>query len=103
MLQTVSRRDVLRSALAAAGALALPRLSFAQQRPPLYQISLAQWSLNKAFFGRGGAEKRADDQRQEGQAAERATVHVPLLDRIAPCRRRGGIGVRAGCVIQATE
>jgi sugar phosphate isomerase/epimerase len=58
MLQAVSRRDVLRSAVAAAGAFALPRLSFAQQRPPLYQISLAQWSLNKAFFGRGGAEKR---------------------------------------------
>jgi L-ribulose-5-phosphate 3-epimerase len=59
MLQAVSRRDVLRSAVVAAGALVLPRFGFAQQqKPPLFPISLAQWSLNKAFFGRGGAEKR---------------------------------------------
>jgi sugar phosphate isomerase/epimerase len=59
MMQSVSRRDVLRSALVAAGALVLPRLSVAQPKAaPLFPISLAQWSLNKAFFGRGGAEKR---------------------------------------------
>jgi len=59
MFESVSRRDVLRAAVAAAGAFALPRFGFAQQKPaPLFQISLAQWSLNKAFFGRGGADKR---------------------------------------------
>lgn len=37
----------------------LPHWGFAQPaKPPLFQISLAQWSLNKSFFGRGGVEKR---------------------------------------------
>ncbi|HUQ72957.1 MAG TPA: sugar phosphate isomerase/epimerase, partial [Planctomycetaceae bacterium] len=59
MLQSVTRRDVLRAAVAAAGACVLPRFAFAQQKSaPLFQISLAQWSLNKAFFGKAGATKR---------------------------------------------
>ncbi|MDZ4685799.1 MAG: sugar phosphate isomerase/epimerase family protein [Planctomycetaceae bacterium] len=59
MLQPVSRRDVLRAAVAAAGACVLPRFGFAQQKSaPLFRISLAQWSLNKAFFGKSGATKR---------------------------------------------
>lgn len=55
----VSRRDFLRFAAATAGAACLPNLTFAQPaKPQLFQISLAQWSLNKSFFGRGGVEKR---------------------------------------------
>lgn len=59
MPYTVSRRDFVRLAAAGLGAACLPGFSFAQQaKPPLFQISLAQWSLNKSFFGRGGVEKR---------------------------------------------
>jgi sugar phosphate isomerase/epimerase len=58
MSTLLARRDVLRFAAAAAAA-GWSRGLFAQPgRPPLFEISLAQWSLNKAFFGRGGVEKR---------------------------------------------
>jgi L-ribulose-5-phosphate 3-epimerase len=54
-----ARREFLQWASLAAGALVLPRGAFAQPaKTPLFPISLAQWSLNKAFFGRGGVEKR---------------------------------------------
>ncbi len=52
----LSRRDFLASSAAVA---LLPR--FAPAAPdvePLFKISLAQWSHNRAFFGRGGAEKK---------------------------------------------
>ena len=55
-----SRREFLAgsAALAASGGLA-PRLATAAQgKDPLYKISLAQWSHNKAFFGRKGFEKK---------------------------------------------
>ncbi len=59
MHPTLSRRDLLRFAAASAGAACLTRFGFAQPaKPPLFQISLAQWSLNKSFFGRGGVAKR---------------------------------------------
>src|SRR5688572_30419699 len=36
-----------------------PRLAgAADPKDPLFKISLAQWSHNKAFFGRGGVEKK---------------------------------------------
>jgi len=44
---------------AVAAAFGWARPGFAQPaKPPLFGISLAQWSLHRAFFGRGGVEKR---------------------------------------------
>jgi len=48
----LTRRDFLHSTLAAtAGGLVLPTLATADEKAPLYKISLAQWSLHNAFFG----------------------------------------------------
>lgn len=56
---TWTRREALRAALVATGAAAGTPSSVAQgPKPPLFDISLAQWSLHRAFFGRGGVEKR---------------------------------------------
>jgi sugar phosphate isomerase/epimerase len=49
-----SRRDFLAASAAAA---LLPRAARADSKQ-LFKISLAQWSHNRAFFGRGGAEKK---------------------------------------------
>ncbi len=49
------RRFLQTAALAAAAAVVPAGRLFAQQKPPLYQISLAQWSLHRAFF-----DKKAD-------------------------------------------
>jgi L-ribulose-5-phosphate 3-epimerase len=54
----LSRRRFLQAAGVAAGAAALPRFLAAQSKEPLFKISLAQWSYNKSFFGRAGAEKK---------------------------------------------
>lgn len=52
------RRDFVRLAAISAGAACLPAWTFAQAgKAPLYQISLAQWSLHKAF-GRGQTATR---------------------------------------------
>lgn len=52
------RRQFLAHAVAAAGITALPSLSgsglLAADKEPLFKISLAEWSLNKALFGRAG-------------------------------------------------
>ena len=51
-----NRREFLASSAAvAAGVFAAP--AAAKQAQPLFQISLAQWSHNKAFFGRAKVEK----------------------------------------------
>src|SRR5215204_6591637 len=48
-MPNVSRRDFLKCSAALAAAPA----ALAATRPePLFKISLAQWSLNKAFFGK---------------------------------------------------
>jgi L-ribulose-5-phosphate 3-epimerase len=49
------RRFLQTAALAAAAAVTPAGRLFAQQKPPLYQISLAQWSLHRTFF-----DKKAD-------------------------------------------
>ncbi|HTN03203.1 MAG TPA: sugar phosphate isomerase/epimerase family protein [Planctomycetaceae bacterium] len=49
------RRFLQTAALAAAAAVVPTGRLFAQQKPPLYQISLAQWSLHRTFF-----DKKAD-------------------------------------------
>lgn len=52
------RRDFLRSSTAAAGALFLPAHVFAQdaakekKTPPLFKLSIAEWSYHKALFGK---------------------------------------------------
>ncbi|MBX3450240.1 MAG: TIM barrel protein [Planctomycetaceae bacterium] len=59
MTQALSRRSFLAHSALACGGLMFSRSLFAQAgKQPLYEISLAQWSLHKAFFGQGGAEKR---------------------------------------------
>jgi L-ribulose-5-phosphate 3-epimerase len=55
---TIPRRSFLKHVAVATGAVCWPGWVRAQTKPLLYQISLAQWSLHKAFFGQGGVEKR---------------------------------------------
>jgi L-ribulose-5-phosphate 3-epimerase len=52
MLHTVDRRTFLAGSVAAGLLAAAPRLSARTTKAPLFDISLAQWSLHKAF-GRG--------------------------------------------------
>ncbi len=54
----VSRRRLLQATAASLAFAGLGRFGIAQAKKPLFDISLAQWSLHRAFFGRGGAEKR---------------------------------------------
>jgi sugar phosphate isomerase/epimerase len=57
----LSRRDFLARSAALAGGVALvPRLVAAPVpvKDELFKISLAQWSLHRAFFGQKGVEKR---------------------------------------------
>ncbi|MCU0704422.1 MAG: sugar phosphate isomerase/epimerase [Fimbriiglobus sp.] len=55
----LDRRSFLAASAAAGAAIALtPRLFAADTKKPLFDISLAQWSHNRAFFGRGGTEKK---------------------------------------------
>src|SRR5687768_14879997 len=60
MFPVTDRRAFLRQAAALTGGLAAAPHLFAQpsKGEQLFKISLAQWSHNKAFFGRGGAEKK---------------------------------------------
>src|SRR5438132_12927054 len=44
-----SRRDFLATSAGLAAAASLPRLASAQGKEPLFKISLAEWSLNKAI------------------------------------------------------
>jgi sugar phosphate isomerase/epimerase len=59
-MPSLSRREFLgHSAAVAGGVVVLPNLQAAPVRDtPAYSISLAQWSHNKAFFGRKGVEKK---------------------------------------------
>lgn len=52
MSTLMRRREFLSVSAALAGAALLPRAVFAQQKAPLFEISIAQWSLHKAFFGK---------------------------------------------------
>jgi sugar phosphate isomerase/epimerase len=52
----LSRRSFLHTTAAAAAVTLLPRSARAAE--PAFKISLAQWSHNKAFFGRPGVEKK---------------------------------------------
>jgi sugar phosphate isomerase/epimerase len=59
MVPVVSRRQFLQHSAAVAGGLAIaPTLLGQSKLDAVYKISLAQWSHNKAFFGRGGVEKK---------------------------------------------
>lgn len=59
MPHTLSRRAFLKqsAAVAAVGAAA-PLAAGQDANRPLFDISLAQWSHNRAFFGRGGVERK---------------------------------------------
>jgi L-ribulose-5-phosphate 3-epimerase len=52
-----NRRQFLQASLATGIGLSLGS-TIAHAAEPWFQISLAQWSLNKAFFGRPGVDKR---------------------------------------------
>ncbi len=68
MIRTEGRRNFLRTASLAAAAVAAAKPSLAHPMPqtPLYEISLAQWSLNRQFFSflgrRGAAGDKLDPQ-----------------------------------------
>jgi L-ribulose-5-phosphate 3-epimerase len=53
----LSRRDFLAASVAVTGTALLPRLATAATPEDVFKISLAQWSHNKAFFGRKGFDK----------------------------------------------
>lgn len=53
----LSRREFLARSAAVAGAAALPGFAAAETKGQLFDISLAQWSLHRAFFGQKGVEK----------------------------------------------
>ncbi|MFO0826314.1 MAG: sugar phosphate isomerase/epimerase family protein [Gemmataceae bacterium] len=52
-----SRREFLARSAAVAGAVAVPSFARAETPESLFKISLAQWSLHRAFFGAKGVEK----------------------------------------------
>lgn len=56
-MRFLSRRDFLATSAAAAGTVLLPRLAAAAEPTELFKISLAQWSLHRAFFGQKGTDK----------------------------------------------
>ncbi len=59
-MKPIYRRTLLRGAALATAALAVTRPSqaaIAQSDKKLFDISLAQWSLNRQFFGRPGVDK----------------------------------------------
>jgi sugar phosphate isomerase/epimerase len=60
MFAVTDRRSFLKQAGAVTGGLAIAPHLLAQpsKGDPLFKISLAQWSHNRAFFGRGGGEKK---------------------------------------------
>lgn len=50
---SLQRREFLKTSAALGAAVALPWAALARKaKKPLFDISLAQWSLNKAFFGK---------------------------------------------------
>src|SRR5215210_6047127 len=48
----LSRRQFLHTTAASAAALGLPRFARAEEKAPLFKISLAEWSLHKAIFAK---------------------------------------------------
>ncbi|MBN9520442.1 TIM barrel protein [bacterium] len=58
MSHTLSRRAFLKQSAAVAAVGAAAPLAAQDAPRPLFEISLAQWSHNRAFFGRGGVERR---------------------------------------------
>ena len=53
-----NRREFLTRSAAVVGTLAAASLSAAADVEPLFKISLAQWSLHRAFFGQKGVERK---------------------------------------------
>ncbi len=59
MVPATDRRSFLAATAVAGVAAVAPRLFAADdKKSQLFKISLAQWSHNRAFFGRGGVEKK---------------------------------------------
>lgn len=54
---TIQRRSFIRQSAAIAG-LAFAGHAIGDEKQPLFKISLAQWSLHRAFFGRDAKNKR---------------------------------------------
>ncbi|MCO8121300.1 TIM barrel protein [Stieleria sp. TO1_6] len=69
MIDLIARRQFLRGAALTTAGVALARPSFAQQdaAKPLFEISLAQWSLNRQFFGFLGRQRGAETQKLDPQ------------------------------------
>ena len=52
MRSPTSRRQFLHTTAASAAALGLPRFARAEEKAPLFKLSLAEWSLHKALFAK---------------------------------------------------
>jgi sugar phosphate isomerase/epimerase len=56
---SMQRRTFLRTTITAAGGIGLASATlFADEKAPLFKISLAQWSLHRAFFSKDAKTKR---------------------------------------------
>jgi L-ribulose-5-phosphate 3-epimerase len=53
----ITRRQFLQSSASVAAVSSLTPLAGAAEKEPLFKISLAQWSLHRAFFGQKGVQK----------------------------------------------
>lgn len=56
-MRSLSRRDFLAASATAAATALLPRTGTSAEPTELFKISLAQWSLHRAFFGQKGVDK----------------------------------------------
>ena len=56
-MTSLSRREFLVRSTALAGGAVAPGLALARKAEPVFKISLAQWSLHRAFFGQKGVKK----------------------------------------------
>jgi sugar phosphate isomerase/epimerase len=59
-MSNVSRREFLAAGAAGLVGAVSPRAVAARPADPLFKISLAQWSLNRSFFGRKEADMKRD-------------------------------------------
>lgn len=88
MTRPVDRRAFLHAAAAGVAVAALP--AAAQTKDAPYKISLAQWSHNKAFFGRPGVEKKDPLQFAAIAAKEYGIIAVEYVNQFYKDKKKDG-------------